>query len=143
MDTHDIPKQKSKNPLAAGLGFAIAMALGASLGILLAPKKGTETQKDISEKAAELAKKFKKTRKEMQESLENIFGEVTKELEENYLELQGNILAAVDDIKDQAELTEKIYDEIVQDAVEQFSKSKKWSEKSIHSLMKELKKDWK
>lgn len=131
----------SKGGLTAGLGIAVAMALGATLGILFAPKEGTETQKDIMEKAHELAKKFKKSRKEVQETLKNIFGEVTKELEENYLELQGNILAQLDDIKD--ELTEKKYYKIVQDAVTQFSEDKKWTEKSIHSLVSELQKDWK
>ena len=58
MNTHD--GKHGMSPLSTGLGLAIAVALGASLGILFAPKKGSETQKDISEKASLLAKKFKK-----------------------------------------------------------------------------------
>lgn len=142
MNTHDTSDHKSNGALSAGLGFAVAVALGATLGVLFAPKEGAETQKDITEKAKELAKSFKKTRKEIQASLENIFGEVTKELEENYLELQGHILASVDEIKDKADLNQKKYDEIVEDVVKGFSKGKKWTERSIRDLIKELQKDW-
>ncbi|MFA5828915.1 MAG: YtxH domain-containing protein [Candidatus Gracilibacteria bacterium] len=143
MDTHDSSDQKGKGPLSAGLGFAIAMALGATLGILFAPKEGTETQKDIMDKAQQLAKKFNKNREDVQTIVKNIFGEVSDELEKDFLELQGDILATADDIKDKTELTQKKYDEIVHDAVKQFSKGKKWTEKSVHSLIEEFKKDWK
>lgn len=143
MDTHDSSDQKGKGPLSAGLGFAIAMALGATLGILFAPKEGAETQKDIMDKAQQLAKKFNKNREDVQSIVKNIFGEVSDELEKDYLELQGDILAMADDIKDKTELTQKKYDEIVHDAVKQFSKGKKWTEKSVHSLIEEFKKDWK
>lgn len=143
MDTHDSSDQKGKGPLSAGLGFAIAMALGATLGILFAPKEGSETQKDIMDKAQQLAKKFNKNREDVQAIVKNIFGEVSDELEKDYLELQGDILATADDLKDKTELTQKKYDEIVHDAVKQFSKGKKWTEKSVHSLIEEFKKDWK
>ncbi len=141
MNTHD--GKHGMSPLSTGLGLAIAVALGASLGILFAPKKGSETQKDISEKASLLAKKFKKSRGEVQESVKNIFGEVTKELEESYLEVHGNILASLDNIKDEADLTQKKYNEIVQNAVDDLSKDKEWAEKSIKGLIKDLQKEWK
>jgi len=135
-------EKKGGNPLSAGLGIAIAVALGATLGILFAPKEGAETQKELMEKAKELAKNFKKTRKQMQDTLQEIFGEVTESLEKNYLELQGNILAQIDEIKDKAEFTKDKYDEIVTEAVKQYAKGKKWTEKSINALTKELQKDW-
>lgn len=135
--------QKGGHPLSTGLGLAVAMGIGATLGILFAPKEGTETQKDLMQKGKELAKNFKKTRKEIQETLQSTFGEVSEMLEKSYLELQGNILAQVDDIKDKAELTREKYDEIVENAVKQFSKGKKWTEKNINALTKELQKDWK
>ena len=135
--------QKGDGFLSKGLGLAVAMALGATLGVLFAPKEGKETQKDLMGKAQELAKNFKKNRVEIQESIQKVFGEVTKELEENYLELEGNILARMDELKDKAELTKQKYEEIVQDTVEQFSKGKKWSGKNIQALIKELQKDWK
>ena len=134
--------EKKGHLLSTGLGFAVAMALGATLGVLFAPKEGTETQKDIAEKAMLLAKKFNKSRKEVQAAVKDIFGEVTEELEKNYLELQGEILASIDDIKDIKELTENKYDQIVQDVVKHFSKGKKWTEKAIKNLIEELKKDW-
>lgn len=139
MNTQDITHQKmDKSSSSIGLGLAIAMTLGATLGVLFAPKEGSETQKEIIDKVHELAKKFKKTRKEMQLTIENIFGKVTKELEKNYLELQGNILASLDGVKDSAELSKEKYDEIVKNVVDKFSKGKKWTDKSIKALIKGL-----
>lgn len=138
----DIRQPKGNNPLSAGLGLAIAMALGATLGVLFAPKEGSETQKDIMEKAQHLAKKFKKSRADIQKSVKNIFGEVSDELEKNYLELQGNILAQWDHIQDKAELTQRKYNEIVSEKTKEFSRSKKWSEKIIKKLQENFVKDW-
>jgi gas vesicle protein len=143
MDAIDSSDQKRKNPFSAGLGFAVAMALGATLGILFAPKEGAETQKDIMEKAQQLANKFNKNREDVQTIVKNIFGEVNDELEKDYLELQGHILAMADDIKDKTGLDQKKYDKIVHDAVKQFSKGRKWTEKSINALIEEFNKDWK
>lgn len=133
---------KGPNPLSAGLGLAIAMALGATLGILFAPKEGSETQKDIAEKAHHLAKKFNKSRADLQKSVKVIFGEVSDELEKNYLELQGDILAQWDLVQDKAELTQKKYNEIVSDKIKEFARSKKWSERVIKKLQENFVKDW-
>ncbi len=143
MDTHHSSNQKGKGPLSAGLGFAIAMALGATLGVLFAPKEGVETQKDIMEKAQQLAKKINKSREDVQTTVKNIFGEVSDDLEKNYLELQGNILAQMDDMEDQAELTQKKYDEIVSETVKEFSKDKKWSQKIVKNLKENFSEAWK
>lgn len=53
--------KKNKSGLAALLGGA---AIGAGLGILFAPKKGSETRKDIKNKADEIIDNMKKIDKE-------------------------------------------------------------------------------
>ncbi len=135
-------KPKGKSPLAAGLGFAVAVALGATLGVIFAPKEGSKTQKDIIDKAQELAKKFKKGREDIQKNVEQIFGEVSEDLEKSYLELQGNILAQWDHIEDQGELTQKNYKKIVDDTIKEFSKGKKWSEKALKNLKENFEQAW-
>lgn len=140
--TNDDHQGKS-SLLSKGLGLAIAMALGATIGLFLTPKNGQENQKELMDKAKEVAKRFKKSRADIQETLQNIFGEVSEELEKDYLEVQGNIAAQVEEIKDKAELTHKKYDEIIQDTVEKFSAGKDWTEKSMKAFIKELQKDWK
>lgn len=133
---------KNHNPIASGLGFAIAMAIGATLGVLFAPKEGSKTQKDVMKKASELAKGFNKGRKEVQEAVQNIFGEVTEEFEKDYLEIQGNVIAAIDELKDKSDLTHKKYKEIVEDTVAAFSKGKHWAKKTIDALTEELQNGW-
>lgn len=120
MNTQDIMNQKTnKSPSSKGVGPAIAMTPGATLGVLFAPKEDAETYATV----------------------ESIFGEVTKELEEDYRELRGNILAKLDDFHAKAELGKEKYDEVVKEVVEHFSKGKKWTEKSIKALIKQLQKE--
>lgn len=132
---------RSKKIFPKGSELALVVALGESLETFFAPKEGAEIKKDIIKKARELAKKFKKNRKEMKEILRNIFGEVTQELEESYLKLQEDILAKLDDVKDDSGLTQKKYNGIVKDVVINFSKEKKWAKKSVDALIKKLQKD--
>jgi len=142
-DKQEDNQQKVKNSFGRGLSMAIAVALGATLGILFAPKEGAETQKDIWEKAQQLAKNFNKNREDVQETIKNIFGEVSEELEKSYLEIQGDIFAQIDEIKDKADFTEKKYHEIVAHTIKEFSKGKKWSQATIERLQENFGEAWK
>lgn len=135
-------KNNSDHTLAKGLGIAVFMALGAAIGMIFAPKEGTETQKDIVEKAQKLAKKFNRSRADLQKTVQSIFGEVSEELEKNYLELQGDILAHIDHLHAKAELTQKKYDEVLDEKVTKFSQEKKWSEKVLKNLKQSFVDAW-
>lgn len=144
---HDQADKKNKSLLVGPLGWAIAAAFGAAIGLLLAPKPGAELQEDVRKKAQELADKFKKTKEEVQKTIQDAFGELTAEEEEelskNYLELRGEILAKVDEMKERGEeLSQKIYNKIVRDTVTTFAKGKKWAQDATDKLAKELEKDW-
>lgn len=123
------------------MGLAIAATIGTALGLMYILKE-TEQEKELKKKADELAKKFHKTRKQIQENVKNIFGDVSEELEKKYLELRGNILAELDYIRERALLDKNKYEALIDRAVKEFSKDKKWPEKSVEELKKELKGEW-
>ena len=67
-----------------GLGkFVAGAAVGAGLGILFAPKKGTEIRKELKEKIDDLLDKIKSLDKEdIQKEFEQKINEIKKELED-------------------------------------------------------------
>ena len=68
----------------SGLGKLIAgAAIGAGLGILFAPKKGSETRKELKEKMDELVNKAKDIdMEEVKETFERKVDEIKEELED-------------------------------------------------------------
>ena len=68
----------------SGLGkFALGLGIGAGLGILFAPKKGSETRQDLKKKLDELINKVKEIDvNEVKEEFFNKIDEIKKELED-------------------------------------------------------------
>lgn len=98
----------------SGLGkFIAGLGIGAGLGILFAPKKGSETREDLKNKLEELAKKIKDIDTE----------EVKKEF-----------LAKVDDIKNELEDLDK---EKVASIAKEKSKELKEKAEELVALAKE------
>lgn len=69
---------------SSGFGkFLIGGAIGAALGLLFAPKKGSELRKDLKEKMDELIEKAKKIdSREVKENIEAKIFEIKTELED-------------------------------------------------------------
>lgn len=74
----------SKEKKCSGLGkFALGAAIGAGLGILFAPKKGSETREDLKKKINELLAKAKEIDAEdVKEAIETKIAEIKDELED-------------------------------------------------------------
>ena len=68
----------------SGLGkFLAGAAIGAGLGVLFAPKKGSETRKELKQKFDELVAKAKEIDiEEVKENVENKVNEIKAELED-------------------------------------------------------------
>jgi gas vesicle protein len=128
---------------AVGLGVLMTgMAIGAGLGVLFAPQKGKDTQKFLLKKGRALKEKFQSGSEELKEKLTDIFGEVTAEVENSYAELQDYVAEKVEQIKESADLTQRKYNEIVQEAVHEYSKGKNWTKDSIRKLSENLRESW-
>jgi gas vesicle protein len=54
------------------IGIAAAAAAGAALGLMLAPKKGSETRKDISDKIDEISDQLKALKSKAKSHVNNI-----------------------------------------------------------------------
>ena len=97
-----------------GIGkFLAGAALGASLGILFAPKSGKETREDISKKLKEIIEQVKEI------DVEEVRNNITKKVEEIKAELKDldkeKVLAAA---KQKAKQIQKKAEELYQLAVE-------------------------
>jgi gas vesicle protein len=144
--THQDPALKDEEANeghSALFGLAIAGALAAGLGLFLRSEKGHELRDDLKDKAKDLAERFQQKREDLQEKVSNVFGELTDDLETSYLEVQGKVLADVHSLKKGADLTKEKFDQMVDKAVEEYSKQRQWSEGVTKELKTNLKQDWK
>ena len=74
-------KDKKKK---SGMGkFVLGAAIGGTLGVLFAPKKGSETRKDLKEKIDDLIEKTKNIEiEEVKENINNKIEEIKEELKD-------------------------------------------------------------
>ncbi len=100
-------KKKGYGKLLAGV------AIGAGLGVLFAPKKGSDTRRELKEKIDEMLEKVKNIDKqEVKNNIENKISEIKKELED--LDKEKVLKIAKQKAKD----IEKKAEELVEYAIE-------------------------
>lgn len=123
-------------------GAAFAAAIGAVIGLLFAPKPGKQMRKDIAKQANTLKKNIQDKSSEIQERVYSTFENVEEQLEKHYAELKVQVLAAVEQLDSKVRLTEKKYHAIVDRVVSLYTEGKEWTEETVQSLTKKLKKEW-
>lgn len=133
---------RSQHSGTSPLGLALAGAIGAAIGLIFAPKSGVETREDISNRAQDLAGKFKKSKEDVQQSIMKIFGKVSDELEKDYVQIRANVMAEIDELKDKKDLTKDQYNELVSRSIKAYSKGKEWTKESIQELKKHFEDEW-
>lgn len=133
---------RSRHYHTSPLALALAGAIGATIGLLFAPKRGEEMRGDIMHRAQDLAVKFRKSREDIQDALRNIFGEVSEELERDYIQLRAMIMAQIDELQEGSDLTKDRYSDLVSRAVKTFSKGKSWTKDTIQSLKQHFEDEW-
>jgi hypothetical protein len=132
------PFQK-KQPNYTGLAAAIAAALSAAVGLAVAYQK-SGIHKEVEARAKVLAKNFNKNRAAVQKNVQEIFGKVSVDLEKAYLEVQSNVIAAMDQFKSQ--VNQKNLEKTIDEIVQQFAKAQKWSQQTAEKFSKNLQKEW-
>ena len=125
------------------LGLAIAAALGAAVGIMFAPQSGDKTRKELAKKAESLATTFQESRESIQNWLTQVFGSVSDQLEEIYLNIRGDILASIDEIEDKKHLTQKKYDAIVDSIIDEAAKNRDWAADKVEAWKDRFHAEWK
>lgn len=124
--------------MAAGtLGFLVASSIGAALGVLFAPKTGKETRTQLTERARQLAWRFKKSRAEVQAHVRDIFGKITDDLERSYLQVRGEVMAQMETLES-GEDTKAAYRNIVKSVVNTVAKGQKWTKAQIDRFVAHL-----
>ena len=118
------------------LGFLVASSIGAVLGILFAPQAGSETRTDLAERGRQLAWRLKRGRAELQENVREIFGKITDELEEAYLEVRDDVLRRLDELESDADVG--VYRRNIRSAVMAAARGRHWTRAQIERFIRHL-----
>ncbi|MDP4009751.1 MAG: YtxH domain-containing protein [Candidatus Shapirobacteria bacterium] len=124
----------------AGIIGALAGAIG---GLLLAPKSGKETRKEITKYAEKLAKLVKTETEETEDRVKEVFGKVTDTYQEKYNEIKSTVTQKIASLKTAGnEIDKEKYFSIVESVVSDFKDDLKSGKNGAIKMSSQLKKDW-
>jgi gas vesicle protein len=133
----------SKNKSGFFLAGIIGALAGAVGGILLAPKSGKETRKDIAKLASEIAKRIKTETSETKERVKDVFGKASEDTVDKYNEIKNAVIGKVASIRTAGEeLDKEKYGKVVENVVADFKDDFKSTKTGAEKIIGYLKKDW-
>lgn len=122
-------------------GLLMGLAAGAVVGLLTAPKKGKDLQKEIEKKFKELMDKLENGTDDLELKLKRIFGVVTKEFTEAYGRVHGEVAATI--TANKKDLKPGEYEKVVDKVVKKYQKKFKLAADSADKLKEDLIKSFK
>ena len=133
----------SKNKGGFFLAGVIGALAGAIGGMLLAPKSGKETRKDIAKLASDISKKIRTETNETKERVKDVFGKVTEEATDKYNEVKNAVVGKVASLRTAGEEMDKDkYGKVVEGVVADFKDDFKATKEGAGKIVNYLKKDW-
>lgn len=103
------------------LGGLLAAAAGAIGGLLLAPKSGKETRKDIAKLALNLNRTIRTEAAETKERVKEVFGEVSDEATNKYKAVRDGVVSRIASLKTAGtSIDREKYEEVVDEVVANF-----------------------
>lgn len=124
-----------------GLGLLIGGLVGAVSGLLLAPKSGKQTRKEILKKARQLQKLLEE--KEVDKKIKEIFGQVTEEGKKIYQRAKEELINHLSQLKeDFQKIDKKKYEKVVEEVIKKIEKEFKKDIKILQKLKESLLKKW-
>lgn len=124
----------------AGVIGAVAGALG---GLLLAPKSGSETRKDIVKLATKISKNITNEATETSKQIKDVFGKVTDEATDKYNQIRSSVAGKVAALKTAGEEIDSVkYNKVVDEVISEFKSDFKATKTGAVKIAEYLKKDW-
>ncbi len=125
------------------LASIIGAAVGAVGGLLLAPKSGKETRKDIVLLAQKISDQFKDSAVNTKKRLISVYGQATDTAKQKYAELQSTLSGKIASLKKAGQAIDKDkYSKIVDDVVAEFKSDFVNTKDGAKKMADLLKKDW-
>jgi gas vesicle protein len=124
-----------------GMGVVIGTILGGVAALFLSPTSGKENREMVVAKFKELQKMIEEAK--IEETLREIYGEVTEEGEKMYKVARKEILKRMDELKDRVdEIDKEKYMAIVEDAMEKVQNEVETKADKIAELKKYFMSGW-
>lgn len=131
---------KNKSFFLASVIGALAGAVGA---LLLAPKSGIETRKEIIRVATKVSKELKQDAVKTKKRVESVFGEATDAAKLKYHQIQTSLSTKIANLKKTGqEIDKEKYSKIVDDVVTEFKSDFDATKDGAKKMASLLKKDW-
>lgn len=132
----------NKKPSFFGLGVLLGTVVGAVGALFLSPASGKKNREEVVKKAREIKRLLQDH--EMEAKIKEIFGEVTVEAKNFYLQTKDKVIEKAAELREKiSEIDKEKYALLVKAVVVELKKEAKYTEKILEKLEKALSEDWK
>ncbi len=125
-----------------GLGIFLGTVIGGLTALFLSPSSGKKNREEVVKKVKELKRLLQEH--ELDKKVKEIFGEVTEEVKNFYLNAKDKVIEKAAELKEKvSEVDKEKYAKLAEMVVHELKKEAKYTEKILEKLEKNLADDWK